>query len=327
MRTLLHLVAIQNVGGHSSNSSPMLTLRTGITLWGQSAGGGSVTAYSYAWPEDPKLAGLIADSGALSRASSSDTAQGNFTYLAGLVGCGEKSPEDELACMRTVPARDLENTLSNYIISQASPSLSFRPVVDEKTFFSNYTERTLAGAVAQIPLITGSNTNEGAGFVPFTPDGPGAEVLYNTTQNIIACPVAELAQIRGLGNLTTYRYLYAGNFSNISPLPWFGAYHSAELPMLFGTHYEYRANSTEYQWETANAMQALWVSFAQDPERGPVRISPGAATGEADGNPDGEVVFEWPQWQGGDELLVIAEGDTVFRIGAAEDVGFCRLDQ
>jgi carboxylesterase type B len=226
--------------------------------------------------------------------------------------------------MRTVPARDLENTLSNYIISGAKPSLSFRPVIDEKTFFSNYTERTLAGAVAQIPLITGSNTNEGAGFVPFTPDGPGEEVLYNTTQNIIACPVAELADMRGLANLTTYRYLYAGNFSNISPLPWFGAYHSSELPMLFGTHYEYRSNSTEYQWETANAMQALWVSFANDPERGPVRISPGAAAGEADTNPDGEVVFEWPQWQGGDELLVIAEGDTMFRVGAAKSDGFCK---
>lgn len=29
----------------------------------------------------------------------------------------------------------------------------------------------------------------------------------------------------------------------------------AELPMVFGTHWEYRGNSTEYEWSVATAMQ------------------------------------------------------------------------
>jgi hypothetical protein len=37
----------------------------------------------------------------------------------------------------------------------------------------------------------GSNTNEGAGFVPYTPAGPGAAALFADTENIIACPVAK----------------------------------------------------------------------------------------------------------------------------------------
>ena len=298
----------------------------GITLWGQSAGGGSVSSYAYSWPEDPKVAGLIADSGSAVRfISNQDTAQSNFTALAGMVGCGDLSPDEELACMRNVDARDLENTFSWYVNNATGPRLAFSPVVDEKVVFSNYTERTLNGQIADLPMITGYNTNEGASFVPYTEDGPGEEVLFNTTLSRIGCSVAQNVLIRNLANLTTYRYEYAGDFSNISPLPWFGAYHSSELPMLFGTHYEYRGNSTEYQWEVANAMQALWVSFAENPARGPVRISPGAASLEPQGNPNDGPLFEWPLFeQESDNLLIMADGDTMFKLGSAsESDSFC----
>jgi hypothetical protein len=40
------------------------------------------------------------------------------------------------------------------------------------------------------PAILGSNSNEGAGFVAYTPAGPGAAALFSTTESIIACPVA-----------------------------------------------------------------------------------------------------------------------------------------
>ena len=31
----------------------------------------------------------------------------------------------------------------------------------------------------------------------------------------------------------------------------------AELPVLFGTHFEYRGNSTEFEWEVADLMQGM----------------------------------------------------------------------
>lgn len=98
----------------------------------------------------------------------------------------------------------------------------------------------------------------------------------------ITCPVVTEVQNRDKFGYTTYRYLYSGNFSNITPLPWIGATHSgkfyflerleilslstspradsngrflAELPLLFGTHYEYRGNSTDFEWETSIGMQ------------------------------------------------------------------------
>lgn len=65
-------------------------------------------------------------------------------------------------------------------------------------------------------------------------------------------------------DLTTYRYLYAGNFSNIAPRPWQGAYHQSEVPLIFGTHANYRGNSTELEYQTSHAMQDSWVAFARD---------------------------------------------------------------
>ncbi|KAL2813067.1 Alpha/Beta hydrolase protein [Aspergillus cavernicola] len=277
-----------------------------ITLWGQSAGGGNVAVYAYGYPDNPIVAGLIADSGGPGIVSGVDTAQTNFTFLAGLVGCNGLGPEEELSCVRKVPAQTLENALSYYSGNDTSPSLSFKPVVDEKTGFLNWTQRILDGKIARTPMIIGSNSNEGAGFVSFTPEGPGQQAL-DTATKIISCPVAAESKSRNLGNLPTYRYEYAGTFTNISPLPWFGAYHSAELPLLFGTHSQYGGPSTPFEWEVSYAMEALWLSFAEDPTRGPVRL----ALGDVAENPDKGSYFDWPLFQqgGASDMLLVAEGD------------------
>lgn len=74
--------------------------------------------------------------------------------------------------------------------------------------------------------------------------------------------------IRLAAGVPTYRYEYFGNFSNISPKPWMGAYHSAELPMLFGTHPLYRSASSPLEYATSQALQDSWLAFARDGEEG-----------------------------------------------------------
>ena len=63
--------------------------------------------------------------------------------------------------------------------------------------------------------------------------------------------------------VSVYRFLYSGNYTNISPKPWMGTWHSTELPLLFGTHTNYRGNSTPLEYETSTAMQDSWLSFAE----------------------------------------------------------------
>lgn len=121
-----------------------------ITLWGQSAGAASVGLYGYAYPTDPIVSSLICDSGSANLLGSTDTTQSNFTFLAGVVGCGNLDADPELACMRNVSATVIENALSNYAISGQKPAIAFTPFPDNKTAFGNTTDRAVRGLVAKI---------------------------------------------------------------------------------------------------------------------------------------------------------------------------------
>ena len=108
-----------------------------------------MTTYAYDYPEDPLVAGLIADSGSPQLITNTDTAHTNFTFIAGLVGCGDLSADKEVSCMRRVPAQTLENALSYYSGNGTEPSVSFTPIADEKTAFANYTQRILDKKIAR----------------------------------------------------------------------------------------------------------------------------------------------------------------------------------
>lgn len=51
--------------------------------------------------------------------------------------------------MRKVPAQTLENALSYYSSNGTKPSVSFTPIVDNKTVFANYTRRILDGKISK----------------------------------------------------------------------------------------------------------------------------------------------------------------------------------
>jgi len=42
---------------------------------------------------------------------------------------------------------------------------------------------------------------------------------------------------------------------------------TAELPLLFGTHSNYRGNSTNFEYELSIVMQDTWLAFAKDPQQ------------------------------------------------------------
>lgn len=108
-----------------------------------------------------------------------------------------------------------------------------------------------------------------ANWLPYSPSGNfSSELAQLNYLTLFLCPQTETTRVRQLTGLDTYVYLYAGNFSNISPKPWMGAYHNAELPMLFGTHPNYRGPSSRLEWATSHAMQDAWLAFARSPKDG-----------------------------------------------------------
>ncbi|KAJ4123020.1 hypothetical protein NW768_010012 [Fusarium equiseti] len=263
-----------------------------MTLWGQSAGAGSVGMYGYAYPKDLIVKGLISDSGSPNMLVKAFGNYTDFDTIATKVGCKEGK---QLECMQKVDASTLQKVYSE------TAGVSFTPVGDNVTAFSNTTDRLARGLVTRVPWIFGNNANEGAGFGAYNESGQSAAQTA-IGLNAIVCPVAAEVSARVKYGYPTYRYYYTGNFSNISPLPWIGATHSAELPLLFGTHYEYRGNSTEYEWQVAQGMQDLWLSFAQNPNNSPT---------------DGKGIT-WPLYKTGQsKMAVFAEiGKKWFQLGA-----------
>ncbi|TIA21190.1 acetylcholinesterase [Aureobasidium pullulans] len=241
-----------------------------MLLWGQSAGSISVDYYNYAYPKDPIVSAFSMDSGtAFSVIQSVDTQHTNFTFVASQLGCANSSsPEAELACIRKVPAKDIEDFVANYQINGTSPGISFLPIPDEKVVFSNYTSRALAGNQANIPAIIGTNAQDGVPFAPYSPSGPNATLAQLALLRTFFCPATESIRLRQLTNRPTYRYVYSGNFSNIAPAPWLGAYHSSELPLLFGTYDNFRGAGPALEGQTSVAMQDAWVAFTKDGMQG-----------------------------------------------------------
>ncbi|CAF3468566.1 hypothetical protein FGSG_03583 [Fusarium graminearum PH-1] len=254
-----------------------------ITLWGESAGGYAVDGYLFTWAQDPIIKGVIADSGnalALEGVVGDSRNHTGFSLAAKSMGCGGLLPKDELECMRHVPERNLKEYLQAEVGQggAADDGLTVSVIADNITVFSNYTERISGNSAkypANIPVLIGTNTNEGAAVVPYK--FPGFETATELPDQLkpladgfglnLQCTTLKETRLRAEAGATTYQYLYAGNFTNISPLPWLGAYHTAELPLVFGT-YETEGPSTKFERRMSERMQDLYLEFASDPSHG-----------------------------------------------------------
>jgi acetylcholinesterase len=236
-----------------------------IVAWGQSAGAIAIDYLNFAHPSDPIAHGMILDSAtALYPASvrrTSDTTQSNFTAVAASLNCA--SAVSQIECLRNVSWQAIASIL------QADTSLKFLPVVDNKLVFADYTQRYEEMALSHIPALIGTNQHEFNVGVPY-PLSPNftQEASDAITNRTTLCTAARTSRLRQKSGRTTYRFQYDGDFANISPKGYPGAYHAAELPLIFGTEGRYHGASTEGESRVSRVLQDFWVEFARDPQRG-----------------------------------------------------------
>ncbi|KAF6831437.1 chlorogenic acid esterase precursor [Colletotrichum plurivorum] len=270
---------------------------TRISLWGQSAGAASVSYYQYAYAEDPIAAAFIKNSGSpFIPIGSADPTHSSFSSVAAAFDC---QGADELDCLRKVPFREIQK-----FVSQAG-NLSFNVVVDERTKFSDYTERTLSGNLAKGPAIIGSTRDEW-NFNSAPIESPTNGTSDVPVDNLFGCPAHYETGLRSIIGLRSFRYMYSSNFTNIMPGGQ-GAFHSAELPLIMGTHDIARENSTSFEYEVSDAMQDLWLAFIEDPENGLTKAGwEPTASGGLDTTQTGVDIgfrntlvqpFSWASWQ------------------------------
>ncbi|KAL4917341.1 Alpha/Beta hydrolase protein [Aspergillus aurantiobrunneus] len=232
-----------------------------ILLFGQSAGAVSVDTYSYAYPDEPLVSALALQSGTISLIENTDQAHRNWNQLSTAVGCG--SGTQSLPCMRQAPFEKIVGAV-------ASGSYSFTPVADNRTFFSDYVTSARSRRQARLPTLGGINEREFSASLPLDQPSVNETQVISDVYNMFSCPLYEAIGLRLQQHIPTWRYVYHGNFTNLSPTPWLGAYHSAEIPMLFGTYnmtnLPPRPASNEI--EVSKYLQGAWVAFAKDPHKG-----------------------------------------------------------
>ncbi|KAJ5873440.1 uncharacterized protein N7473_013313 [Penicillium subrubescens] len=233
-----------------------------IFLWGQSQGGALTHLYTLAFPNDP----LVTSYGIISQepGTTLDLSTGKDPYLdfnivAKALGCNYgDDAEAELNCMRMISWVQIEEYINRY---QGTPGISFMEYIpsttaDEKYIFSNETLRYLEGKVAKGPAIRSFAAREIAADNNITSSQADARQWV--------CLAASDTALRFSQGLDTYRYFWAGDFSNISPVPWLGAFHYADLLLIFGTYMKNVGEISELEIETSNTMQDYLLAFIKD---------------------------------------------------------------
>ncbi|KAF9478107.1 carboxylesterase, partial [Pholiota conissans] len=251
-----------------------------ITIFGQSAGGAAVDAYTFTHPQDTIVKGIIEQSGSFSGTATgndvvmtvSPTVNTDWNTIANIVGCGNDTTPQQFACMQAVPAQTLQKAV-------ISSNASFFLVVD------NTNERARAGKFLRVPLLVGSTANEediiivaqqlvSPGFVL-----PVVTEIFSDALTALAftCNASVTAVNRLNAGVPTFRYQYQGVFPSLSTRPDLRAYHSSEIPMIFGTYNSTVISGaslppTPPQVALSKYIQSAWVAFARNPKQGLVDL-------------------------------------------------------
>ncbi len=238
-----------------------------VTIFGESAGGMSVCTQL----ASPSARGLfhraIVESGSCARSPlappSRDVAFQRSADYAASVGCDD--PRTRLPCLRALPA---DRLLDSPTTEMNSMAVTWSPVLDGVVVTAEPEQALAAGAARDMPLIVGSNADEGATFialldytratVPTATDylnwtrelfGDNADQVITRyplsdfaapvkakerviTDGFFACPALFTTEAARRGGAQVWQYQFNEAPLGDNPLlP--GAFHAAEIPYVF----------------------------------------------------------------------------------------------
>lgn len=193
---------------------------------------------------------------------------------------------DQLACARAAPATTIKSIIEHQ-------DLLFGPVPDDITDSKNVTLALTNGTAANVSILIGTNYNDGSlfalqypssvfsSYLPYypSPEYPTdlAKVGAIITDLSFQCPAAAIANLTAARGQPTWRYVYNASFANTQPLGGnYGAFHSSEIPEVFGTYNRNGASNT--QGYLSFTMNTAWANFAKSPTRRPLNGWPGVST-------------------------------------------------
>ncbi|MEV6072190.1 carboxylesterase family protein [Nocardia sp. NPDC052001] len=238
-----------------------------VTLFGESAGGMSVCTQLASPTARGLYAKAIVESGSCARSPlappTADVAYQRAADYAADLGCGD--PESRLRCLRELPTDQL---LSSPTTTLSTMNVGWTPVRDGVVITTSPEDALSNGAAQNVPLIVGSNAEEGATFIALldyaraaipTADNyaawaqnlfqdnstrildryplsdfasPAAAKARVITDGFFACPALFTAEAARRGGAQVWQYQFNDAPLGSNPvLP--GAFHGAEVPYVF----------------------------------------------------------------------------------------------
>ncbi len=270
-----------------------------VTIWGESAGGGSVLALLAA----PSAAGLFQQA-TVDSGGGRPGGFGGATYLREKGAGGKPSAEEiglafaksvgiegsdaaALAALRALPAEKIVNGMH---LGNPQPATFSGPVVDGIVLPEDPGSILAAGKARSVPLLVGANSdefffmaNKAAVEGRLKEFGPAvAEIIrkgYSDEATLVANLISdaffvEPARFSAIQMAKTGAPVYVYRFSCVPEhlrATLKGAPHASELPFAFDTvAYRYGEKATPADQAAARGMHAYWVEFVKkgDPNGG-----------------------------------------------------------
>ena len=278
-----------------------------VTVFGQSAGAGSVSMLA----ASPLARGLFQRAIAESGASFSPAGSEGFSMLSQLARA-EAQGHSALAALGAPTLADARRLPAEQLMKAQG---AFRPSLDGYVLTTDQMELYLAGRQNDTPVLAGSNSDEGAmGSRPTTPEAFEAQIKASygaaAPQLLAVYPHATAEQARlsaknvfrdsGLAwNVWTWARMqsktgrgkvYAYYFDQKAPKDSIfyspdGAVHTGEIPYVFGT-LEAPATYTQEDRGLSNLVMSYWVNFART------------------GDPNGAGLPRWPNFTDANETMM-----------------------
>jgi para-nitrobenzyl esterase len=253
-----------------------------VTIFGESAGGGSVNCMQATPLNKGMFQGVIAESGsAFSRygfggGSSKSLAEAEQAGVKFAQGMGAST----IAELRAIPANRI------LVATKSVPFGVYAPVIDgyvlPEDTFAIFSE----GKQNDVPVLVGSNSDEGTVLGPFVPKGLTPELqqeydkLYLPGKTVNATSGATLWMMRTWARLemkTGTHKAYEYYFSRAVPYPadqkfnldtsHLGAHHGSEISYVFNNLDIRKARNwpwTKEDYALADMMSSYWVNFAKN---------------------------------------------------------------